>query len=247
MGRVLVGLLFAAGLVAFAYVLVTGSYNAGPAVVAAGDSDVEVAAAHDSSVARLQDLVDKSIDNAKRAEELADEIDQAIELAADTSGRVDMLADDNEAARTSVRASLLAADDARSAAIMMRNYAQRMEARLQNTDSLVADAREISEVVESVERTREKVAQAHEQAIDAQRDLNAAEADLHNARVTARNDVGQPVYEDRFYEERRYADRRQPSSTYIDPDAETIILDIQDDEPYVEPAPSGTRIIINGE
>ena len=170
--RGLFAVLFLLLLGGIGYVLVTAERGEAPG------SDLRVASEHDDTVRDLDRLIEEARKNARRAADLAAEIEAA---AAETRGSAEdvlALADDNEVARASSRTADLAAEDALGAARLMRGYAERMNERFLRTEGYTDDAEAVAAQLETVERTQAEAREAARRAAEARADMLAAEENL---------------------------------------------------------------------
>lgn len=161
--RVLGGFFFLALVGAIAWLVVsTGRF--GNLDAAAPTEDLGVAEAAADGLRDLGSVVDDALRNAQQAAALAEEMERAAERARRAANDLGVLVADNEAARPSAEAAMIAADDAEEAALLMRRYAEALQTRFRRADVAADEAEAIAEMVVDVEQTQAAAALAADAA-----------------------------------------------------------------------------------
>lgn len=176
-----VGLVFFFAVLAGVVYLIVG--GGGPTDVSAEDRDLAVAEEAGDVLGDLENLAEKAMDNAERAEELAKQLTLAASRARQSAGDLDSITVQNEAAAMSGEAALLAADDAEKTALMMRRYADRMKGRIARTLAAAEEAEAIADMAIEVEQTQAAAAAAAAKAKKAR--ARMAETEQSAARIDA--------------------------------------------------------------
>ena len=157
------------------------------------ETDLRVANDHDETVRDLDRLIEEARQNARRAAELASQIETAAAEAEQSASEVGVLADDNDLALTAERTTARAADDALDAARLMRTYADRMSERFVRTESLTDEAEAIAAQLETVEETQAEARAAARRAAEARAEMAAAEEELDRVEAAASEDALDPI------------------------------------------------------
>ena len=126
----------------------------------AGPTELDVAEDAAGELGDLDAALADALGNARRARDVARELDEAAAEARQAATRMDALAVDNDAAAPSARAMRMAADDAEEAAMLMRRYAETLLGRFEAAGDATEDAEAIADVAIEVEETQAEAARA---------------------------------------------------------------------------------------
>lgn len=145
------------------FVIVRGGAASGLATDGfGGANDGELGVAEDAAgdIRELEDITRDAIGNAREAQDLADEMEEAAQEARDAADALMALAGDNEAARLSAEAAVIAAEDAEDAATLMRRYATSLLARFRGVGAAADEAEAIADMAVEVEETQAAAVEA---------------------------------------------------------------------------------------
>ena len=123
-------------------------------------SELAVAEQAAGDLRDLEAIVEDALDNARRASDLAEELDAAANEARSAASDLAGLAGDNDAARPSAEAAVIAAEDAQEAALVMRRYAEALKARFLDADAAAEEAKAIAGMAVAVEETQAEAERA---------------------------------------------------------------------------------------
>lgn len=181
------------------FVIVRGGAASGLATDGFGDADDgELGVAEDAAgdIRDLEDIARDAIRNARQAQGLADEMDEAAREARDAADALMALSSDNEAARLSAEAAVIAAEDAEDAAVLMRRYATSLLARFRDLDAAAGEAEAIADMAIEVEETQAAAVAAAAAAREARAEMARTQdaADDYDPRLDAGRDGAPAAY-----------------------------------------------------
>ena len=180
------------------FVVVRGGAAGGLATGGADDPHgAELGVAEDAAddIRDLEDIARDAVRNAREAQALADEMEEAAREARDAADALMALSADNEAARLSAEAAVIAAEDAEDAALLMRRYATSLLERFRDLGAAADEAEAIADMAVEVEETQAAAAEAAAAARAARAEMARTQdaADDYDPRLdTGRG--GSPAY-----------------------------------------------------
>lgn len=135
-----------------------------------GGNDLRLADTGENAARDLDAVLEDAVRNARRAEALAVELEEASQSAYEAATSVSTIAVSNRAAANSRATTVAAAQTADRTAALMRNYSEELLARLNEAESLANEAEEAAALVASIEDTRREAVRAARRAEEANRE-----------------------------------------------------------------------------
>ncbi|MEE4211234.1 MAG: hypothetical protein V2I43_18450 [Parvularcula sp.] len=233
MGQAIGSLLFLAMLSFVGWVVYSEVGGAAPAaqmsvdpVSGSFDDEVQLASYNADAVRDLDSVLEDALQNAERAEHLAAELEDASRKAYQAASRVGSLEGSNGAVPASRMTTVNAARSAEYAAVLMRDYADQMSARLRESGLLADDAANAAVAVAKVEQTQQDALRAAAKLEASRRELEMARANAYESQRDAAG-MGMPQRQASVIEAVPMEDQIEEAG----PDA-IIVVPLEDDEGY---------------